>query len=465
MRRSFSAPGLLLACVMFLFSLCASGLAQADESVDKLKRQLIEMQREMGDLMKRIDQLEKKKAESDRVTSVEQSVKSIQKSPSILNPSIGLAIDTAFLNRDETDGGFSFRGAELGLAAAVDPYARAYSFLTGTEDAFELEEAAVVTTSLPFSLTAGRFFGAFGRLAQFHQHELPFVNAPLSLSRMVGGEALGTGAQISFLFPTPFYLAFTGGVFNELGHVHAHHDGNGHDDNGHDDDDNGHDDDDNGHDDDDNGHDDDDNGHDDDDNGHDDDDNGHDEEGSRYASHLTYVSRLHTFLELSETFNLELGSSLAYTPRVDLEEGGKDSRSLLGVDVTLRHRPLVADFYEGFTVAGEVFNNSQVFDDVGRKKARGGYAYAQMEFNSGDMGRWHLGLLWDSAPDLENPSAETTSLSPYLTWWPSEFNRIRLQYTHGDDEVGEVSWHEGRQVYLQWTTVLGSHSHGFRERR
>ena len=100
-----------------------------------------------------------------------------------------------------------------------------------------------------------------------------------------------------------------------------------------------------------------------------------------------------------------------------------------------------------------MFNNSQVFDDVGRKKARGGYAYAQMEFNSGDMGRWHLGLLWDSAPDLENPSAETTSLSPYLTWWPSEFNRIRLQYTHGDDEVGEVSWHEGRQVYLQWTTV------------
>ena len=88
-----------------------------------------------------------------------------------------------------------------------------------------------------------------------------------------------------------------------------------------------------------------------------------------------------------------------------------------------------------------------------------------MELNPEALGRWHLGVLWDSAPDLENSSSKTNSLSPYITWWPSEFNRLRLQYTRGDDEVHETPWHDGNQFYLQWTTVLGSHSHGFRERR
>lgn len=489
MGRVFSMERFLVGCLVLLLSSGLAGPAGAQEPVDALKKQLNEMQEEMGRLMERIEELEQKKAEAARVTSVEQSVKAIQKSPSILNPSIGASIDTTFEHRGDTDGEFRFRSLEVGLSAEIDPYARAYTFITGSEDGVEIEEAAVQTTALPVNVTAGRFFADFGRLGQFHLHELPFVNRPLSVTRMVGGESLGTGLQFRYLFPTPFYLALTGGAFNEIGHSHAHgahgHEGEEpaeHDE--HDDDhaDNGHDDDhDNDHD---NGHDDDHDNGDHADNGHDDDhaDDHEDEEyaddhdhegeeheeevvsgGGRFLSHLTYLGRLHAFFDLSETWNLEVGSSLFFTPKPEMGEE-QDERTLLGFDVTLRHRPLVAGLYEGWTIAGEWFTNRQTFHDEGRVTASGGYAYAEVTLNPEIQGRWNLGVLFDTAPDLENPSNKTVSVSPYISWSPSEFNRLRLQYTNGSDEVGEAAWHDDHQFYLQWTTVLGSHTHGFRER-
>jgi hypothetical protein len=46
----------------------------------------------------------------------------------------------------------------------------------------------------------------------------------------------------------------------------------------------------------------------------------------------------------------------------------------------------------------------------------------------------------------------------------SEFNRLRFQYSYLDDQVREEKAERGHQFFLQWTTVLGSHTHGFRTR-
>ena len=66
------------------------------------------------------------------------------------------------------------------MSASVDPFARGYAIFNGTNDGIEVEEAAIVTTSLPYNLTVkgGRFFADFGRLSKFHDHDLPFVNRP-----------------------------------------------------------------------------------------------------------------------------------------------------------------------------------------------------------------------------------------------------------------------------------------------
>ncbi|MCY4487460.1 MAG: YbaB/EbfC family nucleoid-associated protein [Deltaproteobacteria bacterium] len=455
--RLVKVKRLVLGCAAFLLACGLSVPGGAQEPVDALKKQLRDMQQEMGDLMKRIEDLETKKAEADHVKSVEQSVKSIQESPSILNPSIGLAIDTTFESRPDTDGEFNVRSVELGLSAEIDPYARAYTFINGTGEGVEIEEAAVQTTSLPVNVTAGRFFADFGRLPQFHPHELPFVNTPLSMTRMVGGESLGTGVQWRYLFPTPFYLALSGGVFNEIGHAHGG-EGHGHEEEGEEHEEEGEEHDEEGEEHEEEGEE-----HDEEGEEHEEEGEEHaDEGGSRSLEDLTYLGRLHAYFDLSETWNLEVGSSLAHSPRTEMEEDSR--RSLMGVDVTLRHRPLVPGFYEGFTVAGEWFVNRQDFHDVGTMTARGGYAYANWDVNPELPGKWSLGLLLDSAPELEDPDHRTLSLSPYITWAPSEFNRLRLQYTQGwDDDEG--SSYDGSQVFLQWTTVLGSHTHGFRERR
>src|SRR2546422_2090469 len=80
--------------------------------------------------------------------------------PSLLNPAIGLVIDSAFSYRDHDRANFDFRTAELGLAASIDPFARGYAIINGSPGGLEVEEAALVTTSLPYNLTVkgGRFF-------------------------------------------------------------------------------------------------------------------------------------------------------------------------------------------------------------------------------------------------------------------------------------------------------------------
>jgi len=416
MRQARLRSVAILVLIVALFGVFAHQGVMAEDTVEDLKKQLLEMQKNMNKLTTRIDQLEKKKADTKQVTRVEESVKSIQKSPSILNPSIGLAIDATFAHQDKTGGNFSLRAAELGIAAEIDPYARAYAFVTGSDEGVELEEAAMITTSLPYNLTGtgGKFFADFGRLAKFHQHELPFVNFPISLERMVGGESVAIGVQWNYLFPTPFFLSFTAGGYNKIGEENERLDN----------------------------------------------------AENRSMSRFTYLSRLHSFVDLTETMNLEMGATLSYTPRVDFADGaGNGDRSLSGIDMTFRHRPLIAGFYEGMTVAGEFFANSERFEEVGRQISYGGYGYAQVELNPEILGRWDLGLLLDSAPDLENPAGKTTSLSSYISWWPSEFNRLRLQYTYGWDDVGENAAEVGNQIYVQWTTVIGSHTHGFRDRQ
>src|SRR5207249_10804784 len=109
-------------------------------------------------------------AEEERIKRqvTEQIMRRIQPSltaanktfPSQFNPAIGLIIDTVGSYGSNERGDFQFRAAELGVSASVDPFARGYAIITGSPDGFDVEEAAIVTTSLPYNLTAkaGRFF-------------------------------------------------------------------------------------------------------------------------------------------------------------------------------------------------------------------------------------------------------------------------------------------------------------------
>jgi hypothetical protein len=402
----------LVVATLFVWPKLSGGQSTEIESIRAVVKNL---EQQLQKALQRIDQLEKEKAASSaKVDQVEKSVRATQTAPSALNPAIGLAIDATAEHRDRAGGDFNFRAAELGVAASIDPYARAYAFFTGSRDEFEVEEAAMVTTSLPWNLQVrgGRFFADFGRLAKFHPHEYAFVNTPLSLERIVGGESKADGVELSYLFPTPFFLRATAGGYNKLGAENDRLD----------------------------------------------------DTKSRAWSRSTYLGRLHTYFDLADNHGLEFGTSLAYTPSIRIPEdphGG--SRTLTGVDVTYRYQPLGSTLYQGLTLGGEFFGNSErVERESGFRRmfAPGGYVYGEAKINR----QWAAGFLYDNAPSLASPGKKTIGYSPFLTWYLSEFNRLRFQYSYLDDKVREEKTERGHQFFLQWTTVLGSHTHGFRTR-
>ena len=409
------APLVMVSAVFtFLLFLSEQGLAQNTE-LESLRALVKGMEQQLQQALQRIDQLEQEKGTTvTRVDQVERSVKAVQSAPSALNPAIGMAFDAVAEQSNKAGGNFNFRSAEIGISASIDPYARGYAFFTGGNDGVEVEEAAMVTTSLPWNLQArgGRFFADFGRLAKLHPHEFAFVNTPLSLERMVGGESQADGVEISYLFPTPFFLRGTIGGYNKIGADNESVNNN----------------------------------------------------KARAWSRFTYLSRLNTYFDLNDNHSVELGTSLAYTPSLRIPsdpQGG--SRSLNGVDVTYRYQPLGSTLHQGLTVGAEFFGNSQRFEresGLRRMFAPGGYAYAELKLNR----EWSAGFLYDNAPSLASPGKKTQSYSPFLTWILSEFNRLRFQYTYGNDNVNESKSDSGSQFFLQWTTTLGAHSHGFANR-
>jgi hypothetical protein len=411
-REAFSGCAFLAS--LLLLSAPGSSSAQVSE-IDSLKALVRDMQQQLQQALNRIEQLEKEKAgDSARVGKVENSLRAVQGAPSILNPAIGMAIDATAEHREKAGGDFNFRAAELGIAANIDPYARAYAFFAGSRDDFEVEEAAIVTTSLPYNLQAraGRFFADFGRLAKFHPHEYAFVNTPLSLERIVGGESKADGAELSYLFPTPFFLRGTIGGYNKLGAENDRLD----------------------------------------------------DTKSRAWSRFTYLGRLQSYFDVTDNQSIELGTSLAYTPSIRLSgdpHGG--NRALTGIDATYRYQPLDSTLYQGFTLGAEFFGNSERVERASgfrRMFAPGGYLYGEARINR----EWAAGFLYDNAPSLVSPGKKTSGYSPFVTWNLSEFNRLRLQYSYLDDNVREDRSERGHQFFVQWTTVLGSHTHGFRTR-
>ena len=409
----------------FAIFLPALSLAQSSE-IEQLRSVVDGLQQQLQKALQRIDQLEKERtATSDKVNELEQektttsgrigqvekSVQAVQSAPSALNPAIGMVLDANVSQRSKAGGNFNFRSAEIGLAASVDPFARMYGFINGTSDGVEVDEAAAVTTSLPWNLTAkgGRFLADFGRFPKVHEHELPFVNQPLSIERMIGGETRADGAELNYLFPTPFFLRATLGGYNEIGEENQQVDNR----------------------------------------------------KSRSWSRFTYLGRLNTYFDLSDNHSIELGTSMAYTPSVRLTgsaDGG--DRMLNGIDLTYRFQPLASPVYQGVTVGSEIFRNSEqfAFESVAkRREAFGGYSYAELKLSK----NWSTGFLFDYAPSVSSPGKKTIGYSPFVTWNMSEFNRLRFQFTHADDRVREDKNDGGNQVFLQWTTVIGAHTHGF----
>jgi hypothetical protein len=65
--------------------------------------------------------------------------------------------------------------------------------------------------------------------------------------------------------------------------------------------------------------------------------------------------------------------------------------------------------------------------------------------------------------NVVNNQDVTYAYSPYVTWYLSHWNELRLQYTHTEHNASS-SLNSDDAVYLQWAWIIGAHSHGWQER-
>ena len=259
--------------------------------------------------------------------------------------------------------------AEASFQAVVDPYARADFFLSASPEGLEIEEGFITFPTLPGGLLmkVGKMKAQFGKVNTMHAHVLPWVDEPLAMRNLLGGdEGLNdSGISVSKLIMNPaLFLEATGEVYGGENDVFR----------------------------------------------------------SYKRSDLTYVGRLRGYRDVTEGTNLDVGTSFAYGHN---DADPDATTKLFGVDATFRYRPLQQSLYKRALVRTELFwSNRQ--QPVGDAKAFGAYVSGEYQLTRRLFG----GARYDWSERAYDASLKDTGASAILTFWPSEFSQIRGQYRH-----------------------------------
>ncbi len=376
---------------------------------------------------------------------------------------------------DPKQRGFTVQNLETTFAGAVDPYFRGQANIVlqidpDGETIIEAEEAYLETVALPWNLQvkAGQYFTEFGRLNPQHPHTWAFVDQPLVNGRFFGADGLrNPGARISWLAPTPFYTELALGVQNSHGETAAsfRSGGQGHGDGAED--------------------------------GlpfgyrHPDNDR-----GVQGLDDLLFTPRLSTSFELTEQQTILLGASGAFGPNSSGARGDTATQ-IYGVDAYWKWKP--ANAHAGFPFlswqteamlrryqlgAFDWDENGNGLADDGElaNAVTGGPAllrretvtdwgfYSQVlygfrpgwvaglraDFVTGERGAYErTPLTLDGQTLGRDPQRDQRwRISPDLTWYPTEFSKIRLQYNY-DDRRGSGVDHS---IWLQFEFLLGAHA-------
>ena len=378
---------------------------------------------------------------------------------------------------DPNQRGFTVQGLEAAFSGAVDPYFRGqanilFSVDSGGESFVELEEAWLETLSLPagLQLRAGQILTEFGRQNAQHPHQWSFVDTPLVLGRYFGPDGLrNPGARLSWLMPLSFYSQLSLTVQNSQGETAYSYRSSGH--------------------------------------GHGDEEefglpfayrHPDNDRGVEGFGDMLFTPRYAASFDLSDTQTLLAGASASFGPNSrGGEDAGDTTTEIYGLDLTWKWRPerhhggfpfvqvqteaLLRNYDAGnfnwdengnsladdgelvdasgspATLAGETLTDYGGYAQVLYGFRKGWVAGLRADYVSSDPGAYesgtytYNGLLVSSRDPAR---AERWRLSPNLTWYPTEFSKIRLQYNYDDREIEGID----HSVWLQFEFLLGAHA-------
>lgn len=281
---------------------------------------------------------------------------------------------------DPNKNGFNLQQVELSVSSAVDPFFGYNSNIVFSQFGVEVEEAYGTTTALPFNLQAraGQFLTRFGRLNPTHPHAWEFIDQPFIVGKFLGGEGnRGLGGEVSWLSPLPWYAEVVGSVTEAQGEATARSFF------------------------------------------------GAQDLGVRSPLDLQATTSLQQFFPLSRDWALNWGLSAATGPNPT----GRANRSdVFGTDLYLKYRPLE----EG---------SSMIVSSTTELLARRRQIPGDVLFDFGGYSSlfWRFANQWGTAARYDYGSGLATDpLDPEwigdrhrvtadLTYWPTEFSRLRLQ--------------------------------------
>jgi hypothetical protein len=162
------------------------------------------------------------------------------------------------------------------------------------------------------------------------------------------------------------------------------------------------------------------------------------------ADALLGVARVVQYFALGDAATLGVGLSGGLR-----DEGPGLHRDLFGADAYLRIRPPAGRAW--LTLTGEALGRRFRGTDSGDAEWGG---YAQAFWRAGP--RWGLGARWDTAPTSDEGSAQQGRehrWSALAGWFPSEYQRLRLQISYDRLPGGE----EGVSALLGLEFSIGAH--------
>ncbi|MEW6145627.1 MAG: hypothetical protein AB1598_11475 [Thermodesulfobacteriota bacterium] len=333
-----------------------------------------------------------------------------------------------FAEIDPQNTGVNVQEIEIGFQAVVDPYFRFDSFFPITNEGIEIEESYGTTLfSLPLNsqFRVGTMRAKFGRINQIHRHNQNFVTLPIVAAEFLGEHLNPTSIEANFLVPVPWYmeLSASGGSPDvETQTFQRSPDANN-------------------------------------------------------IGNLLYIFHMANFFEVSDSLGVNLGASFA----TGSNASGPDERSnLYGADLFAKYRPLRDNPYQEFSVQSE-FMWRQAETPEEELEDYGFYAEAIYRFAK----RWNTGVRFDLT-DTNTPVTEEDEggevieqagisqvarqeeeeeegmlgllgrayrISPMLTFSPSEFSRIKLEYDYLNQNYGP----DQHAVFLQFLYAIGAH--------
>jgi hypothetical protein len=342
--------------------------------------------------------------------------------------------------------GFTVQNVELSLMGAVDPYLNGESHIIffldplSGETELELEEIFLTTQALPYGLEleAGHFFTEFGRLNPRHPHQWHWQDQPVINTRLFGPDGMrGPGFRLGWLTPLPWFSELHVGVQNANGETMASFLSS---------------------------------------------DEFFEERpiGGRpfverrvkSLKDLVYLARLDNSWDLTDEVTAKLGLSGLYGPNAT---GPQADTRIYGADLLVKWRPAMNERGWPFLVwesevmkrdyeASAFLDDSDPADVIGLPATTlrdwGLYTQLLYGFHPG----WAAGVRYEYATgsgrsvegrEVDPFRDDRQRLSPLLSWQPTEFSRLRLQYNL--DRADHLENDEAHSVWLGVEFMYGAH--------